>query len=334
MKRIIWWAISAACTILIVEMVLRVVSPMHLTGGNIGIYKYDPIIGYTLKKGYWSQLTDFKQETFVNNIGTVNISNDFKPYKSLVFALGDSNTQGTGVPMDQPYPMQLDLLLNLHMGEYQNEYGIVNLGLAANGGKQNLLLYSKYKKILGVPNYIMYLGTDNDVGDDMLFESGHRHRHLVEGSPIYGNWVKPLAWLIHRTEIGKRMNYIRGQYKLNEIKNNELGKIEDPSNKSVAQQQEHHLNWLKKEADSINAKLIVGWSDLPPESLSYEWLKEWATRNDIAFADWYQSVSSVKSKLPMIQIKNDHMSGHYRSWVLGQIAQSFRIHIQNTDGNR
>ena len=85
------------------EVALRLFFPMHLTGGFIGDYQYDEELGYRLKQGWFVQMTDYRQEAYVNSLGTVNFQRDFKGYQKLVFASGDSYTQGTGLPSDMSF---------------------------------------------------------------------------------------------------------------------------------------------------------------------------------------------------------------------------------------
>jgi len=52
--------------------------------------------------------TDYQQEILTNPLGTTNFQKDFKDYQTLIFALGDSYTHGTGLQVDCSYPFQLE----------------------------------------------------------------------------------------------------------------------------------------------------------------------------------------------------------------------------------
>ncbi|OQX11592.1 MAG: hypothetical protein BWK76_18915 [Desulfobulbaceae bacterium A2] len=324
----VWWVGVTFITLVVVEYCLRVFAPLRMTGGYIGAYQYDSELGYRLKEGYWTVTTDYKQEVQVNRMGSVNAQTDFSQYRFLVFSLGDSYTQGTGLPLDGSYPAQLDLLLNMDNGRYGRRYGVVNLGLAAYGGEQSLIVYQRFKELVGVPRFILYFGCDNDAEDDDLFKAGYKHQYLVEGNPRYGMWQRPLAWLIHDTELGKRANYIRGMRvrgKAARMRGEEKGPVAQAP--SVAQRQERHLVWLKNEAFNIGATLIVSWANDPNYSRSYSWMHQWALENGVAFADWYPAVESVLAAMPLLPLANDHSGGHYRIWVNSLITAEFGRHV-------
>ena len=104
--------VSLSIALLILENILHSYFPVYLSG-YIGSYQYDKELGYRLKdKNNYLLTTDYQQEIHTNKLGTVNFQDNFDDYKVLVFALGDSFTQGTGLPADASYPFQLDLLLN------------------------------------------------------------------------------------------------------------------------------------------------------------------------------------------------------------------------------
>jgi hypothetical protein len=244
--------------------------------------------------------------------------------------LGDSYTQGTGLPLDGSYPAQLDLLLNMPDEKYEQNYLVVNLGLAAYGGDQNRIVYERFKKNIGQPIVILYFGCSNDEDDDALFRAGHRHRHLTDGNPHYGILQKPLAWLTHGTELGKRLNYmIRSAARKGPV----VTRIGDDKlhSTSVAERQRRHIEWLRNEATKNGALLVVSWANGPDyraDPRSYQWLKEWAETEGVPFADWYSSVETVTESLPALPTANDHSGDHYRSWVNMIIARAFAKHIE------
>ena len=104
-----------------------------------------------------------------------------------------------------------------------------------------------------------------------------------------------------------------------------------PSSTPVAVSQRESIEWLRNEAEENGALLVVGWANGPdyaPDPDSYQWLKEWARDNGVAFADWYPGVESVRRSMPALPATNDHSSGHYRSWVNTFIARAFAKPIQ------
>lgn len=127
----------SSCLVLIgfAEFGLRVVAPIHLAGIQ-SAYRYDEDLGYRLGPGlHLYRLTDHLEEVRTNRLGTVNFQESFDGYPEVAFALGDSFTQGTGLPADASYPFQLDLLWNRdELGFYAKKLAIVNLRLAAFGG--------------------------------------------------------------------------------------------------------------------------------------------------------------------------------------------------------
>ena len=198
-------ALSFVVALGIAEYVLRSFAPLYLTAPQ-GTFQYHTELGYRLKPGiHLYQLTDHLEEVRTNTLGTVNYVENFAGYPALVYTIGDSYTQGMGSSADATYPFQLDLLLNLDAdGHYQERYGVVSLGLAAFGPEQALLALERYAKQIGKPDFILYFGCDNDAEDDLLFQSGYRHRHIVDGSPAWGVWVGPALWL-SEFELVKRL---------------------------------------------------------------------------------------------------------------------------------
>jgi hypothetical protein len=316
----------------LIELALRLFSPMYLTGGYIGDYIYDEGLGYRLKQGRFVQMTDYRQEAYVNALGTVNFQRDFEGYQKLVFASGDSYTQGTGLPPDMSYPAQLDFELNVGSNGYEKRFGIVNLGLAAFGGEQSLIAIIRYIELIGIPGYILYLGCSNDEEDDQMFRSGYKHRAMVDGNPRYGAFVGLLQALTHRTEIGKRLNYIRGRLARKE--ESAAGGDNRAPGRPVAEMQEQVLLRLKAIADEHGSVLVVGWANDPENTYdpaSYKWLKQWAERQNVLFADWYPTVASVKRSIPDLPQSNDHSGGHYRGWVNRLIARTFAETIRSVE---
>ena len=338
-------AFSLLVCVMVFEIILRAFFPIYQTG-NIDAYKYDETLGICLKENiHYFKTTDYQQEILTNKIGTVNLQKSFNDYDILVYAVGDSYTQGSGLPVDASYPFQLSTMLNMQDGRYVKKYAIINLGLASFGTKQAFLSLLKYKEIIGKPDYILYLGSWNDHSDDVLFANGYRHKHLVYGNPHWGVLLRPIQWIANDFEIGKRMklfvgNVRRRSYSKNDThkkQNNkdnvsvaELQEDQLKDNASVAELQEDQLNKLMTISNKLNAMLIVSWADLPNSSSdSYNWLKQWAEKNKVAFADWHPSLKSVLQVIPELPIYNQHSGGHYRTWVNNIIAKAFAERFQN-----
>ena len=320
--------LGATLTILVViEALLTVFFPLHLTG-DPQWYRYDAELGVRLRDGLHAfRTTDHQQEMKTNGLGTVNFQESFSDYRMLVFALGDSYTQGTGLPSDVSYPAQLDLKLNLAASAYVKQYGVVNLGLAAYGLEQEILSLERYRKLLGNPAYILFLGCDNDFEDDELFLAGYRHKHVVLDNPAYGKWLTLLQWAGNR-EIGKRAKLLIGLIaRRKSVGDTGNGALTAPA-LPVAALEEKRLNHLLGLARSINAILIVSWANVEQDGNggSYAALKQWAGANNVRFADWYPAVASVEQAVAW-PLWNRHSGGHYRTWVNGLIADAMAREI-------
>ena len=307
------------------ELTLRLIAPIR-TVGIQKAYQYDPELGYRLKPGiHLLETTDHQEEVRVNRQGTVNFQEDFASYGAPIFALGDSYTAGTGLPADAAYPFQLDLILNRDQrGLYSRRYAVVNLGLAAFGGEQSLIALRRYTAHLGKPSIVLYLGSENDYTDDVLFKSGSRHRHLVEGNPYWGRML-PLARWAGGTELGKRLKVAAATPRRPREADGAPAGGGGPA-KSVAELEQPVLEKIAAQCGEYGAVLVVSWSAAP--SPSYDWLKSWAAGKGIAFADWSPAVESVRSSIPAVPIENPHSGGHLRGWVMRMVAEAFARQIQ------
>ncbi|HPC94606.1 MAG TPA: SGNH/GDSL hydrolase family protein [Sedimentisphaerales bacterium] len=322
--------IALLLALCVLEVVLRCLFPLYTAGGVIGLYQYDAELGDRLRPGiHFTRTTDYQEEMHTNRLGTVNFQETFERYERIVFAVGDSYTQGTGLPADASYPFQLDLQLNMHNGVYQPTYGVVNLGLSAYGLEQTLICLRRYAGILGRPDYILFLGCDNDYADDIEFREGDRHRHLTEGNPHWGPWLKPVQWLTVKSEIGKRLKVairtVQKRRRLRASKPPTAGQ-QAPCRAAL---EEPVLIRLLEAAAELDATLVVSWAALPDDpSPSYQWFKEWARSHNVAFADWHGRVQSVCQVMESLPTLNAHSGGHYRTWVNTMIAASFAEQIR------
>jgi hypothetical protein len=322
-KRPLLFALSAAfvatlLTTLFAEVILRAFFPFY-TADTIEAYQYDPELGVRLKPSLrFASSTDHFREINTNPIGAVNYQDSFESYQIRIFAVGDSNTQGTGVMSDSSYPFQLDLQLNAKEDTYSFDYGVVNLGIAASGTRQAIITAQKYSKLLGPPDIILYLASPNDHHDDRLFASGYRHQHLVADNPNHGIGAALLR-LISRTEIGKRFKTVLARIKRRRL----LTTVEsgEPSfERPIAAQLEPELLNLVKVSEQLGARLIVSWAGTDS---SYRWLADWSRRNSVDFADWHPVMQQVTNAMPGLSVSNPHSGSHFRSWVQGTIAQAF-----------
>ena len=331
------WGRKALFTLLVVgallflaETALRTWAPIHLAGIQ-STYVYDEELGIRLDENLnVLRLSDHLQEVHTNTVGTVNYQPSFEDYRSLVFALGDSYTQGTGLPPDAAYPFQLDLQLNVAEGGlYRPEYAVVNLGLAAYGAEQSLIVLRRYAERLGAPRVCLYLGSENDYSDDLLFRAGYRHWHIVRGSPYWSSMTGPLLWA-SEFELGKRMKMVASLWRRQKILSPDTpARTESsPRQPSVAQRSWPAIQKIQRACDEYGARLILSWT--PGESPSYAWLRDRAAAEGIAFADWWPDVQSVRASAPDTPLGNPHSGGHWRTWVNRLIADAFAREIKLT----
>ena len=319
LKKLALTGATILLVLVILEIVLRSFFPVYPTG-DLRAYQYDDQLGYRLKPSLHElYTTDHQEEIVTNGLGTVNFQRDFSGYKRLVFAIGDSYTQGVGVPADMSYPAQLDLMLNRdERGMYVKEFGIVNLGISAFGGEQEMLALDRWSQQIGPPAVILYLGCDNDREDDELFAGGYRHDHLVEGNPHWGPLVNPLQWLTNDLQLGLRTKLLISTLRRSQA-SGPAGQM------SVAEAERSVLERLLEYAHSRNSRLVVSWST---EGDSYKWLQNWTAQNNVRFADWAPRVDSVAAAIPDLPIENPHSSGHHRGWVNRIIAEEYAAAIR------
>lgn len=323
-KKISVVLLATLVVLLVVELALRLFSPKHYPVIPAA-YEYDPDLAFRLRPdAHLFKTTDFQHESLSNRLGSANFHESFDGYESLVFAVGDSYTQGTGLPADMSYPSQLDLILNRQeQGFYVKKFGVVNLGVAGFGGEQELISLRRWTKLLQPPSVILYLGCDNDFADDLAFRSGERHKTVLAGSPVWGRITKPLRLFLEHSQIGFRIRAAlqeRTRRQLSEEAFEQMGK-----RLSVAELETPVLERLAAFAKEHSSVLVVSWSD---GGDSYDWLKSWASRSGIAFADWTPKVNSVKTSIPALSLDNPHSGGHHRGWVNRLIAEEFAQQIQ------
>jgi hypothetical protein len=319
LKKLSLLAATIVLLLVVVEVILRTFFPVYPTG-DLRAFEYDDQLGYRLRPGtHELYTTDHQEEIVANGLGTDNFQRDFNGYQYLVFAVGDSYTEGTGVPADMSYPGQLDLILNrADGGLYSKRFGVANLGLSGFGGEQELLSLDRAANRIGPPAVILYLGCDNDHDDDLLFASVYSHKHLVYGSPYWGPLVKPMQWMTNDLQIGLRIKLLIG-----DMRHRQITASED--NRSTAELEVSVLERLRQFAATHNSRLVVSWST---EGDSYNWLKNWAAQNNVVFADWAPRVDSVTAAIPDLPTENPHSSGHHRGWVNTILAEEYAAAIK------
>jgi len=336
------WAlmlIVLMASLVIAEILLRTFAPIYLVG-RLDWYQYDEELGIRMKPGLHDlHLSDHQSEIKSNALGTVNFQEKFDDYETVIFTVGDSYTQGSGLPADASYPFQMDLLLNTTSGEYRKDFAVVNLGVGAYGADQAIIAIDRWAEIVAPPDYILYFGCPNDFLDDFRFQQGYRHQHLIDGNPRWGIFVDFLQWLLDDVQVFKRVKLaagrVRDRFRLSSVSQGSglYEKKDDDEHglRNVARRQEPKFEALKEVADRLGATLIVGWTSLPGRDHgSYEWLRAWAEKNDIGFADWHPTVTSVRNAIPEIPVANPHSSGHYRTWINSIIARVYAKQVENS----
>ncbi len=320
-KNFLLLALATILCLSAIEVFLRVYAP--ITPVDVPwMYAYDARTGYRLGANlHIFESVDYQKEIISNALGTADFREDFDSSQPLVFALGDSYTEGSGIPADMAYPFQLDLTLNLDSTlSYRPRFTVVNLGVFSYGCEQSILRLTEYAQKIDTPTIVLYTGYDNDYADDQSFLAGFRHRFVTKGSPYWPAWViGPLQAVQHNFEIAKR---VRELYHL--MRGNSREEILERSMSdtvvSVAAHEEDALNRLVQQCRRYDARLIVTWIGPSP---SYRWLKKWAARRGVPFADWLPKVNAVRAAIPRLPLENNHSGDHLRGWVNRIIAEEF-----------
>lgn len=94
---------------------------------------------------------------------------------------------------------------------------------------------------------------------------------------------------------------------------------------SVAQSESPVVERMRAYAEENGSLLVVSWSE---EGESYQWLKSWAAREGIAFADWAPKANSLREAMPRLPLDNQHSGGHHRGWTNQFIAMEFARQIR------
>ena len=321
-------------SIISLEILLRLFVPLIQVGTKKN-YTYDDEIGVKYKNNLRSVvLKDYIEESITNKYGSVNYQDNFNNYDKIIFAVGDSNTKGVGVQFDESYPFQMYLELNTGNIKDETSYGVVNLGIQASGTIAAFKIYDIYKSKIKKPNFVTHVGGMNDYSDDVFFESGKKHNSLVDGSPRLFGLAGYISTIIEYSEILKRMKLTYSIYNFKLAQNNKIENLKVKPNKFTLFKEGFdtktsklylQFNEKSKEDDFI---FILSWVDGRKDGNAwcketYNYVKDWASKNNVLFADWCQDFKRVYKDLKEIPLVNNHSAGHYRSWINRIIANSF-----------
>ena len=286
-------------------------------------YKYDPELGYTQKENtHYSKVTDFLMEITTDDYGNAGFQTKSDNFEKLVFTVGDSYVNGTGLSTDESFPFQLNLQLNTTTGIYTPYYRVVNLGVGGYSPSQEIIRLKRAINEIGTPDYIVYMGCSNDYSDDQLFKSGYKHKHLVAGNPNYSINPELQGEISQSSQLLFRLRRIASNIRRSTQTKNMNNSL--PTSELIVDS----ISEIKQISDNCNSTLIVTWADIDN---SYMWLKQWAIESDIIFADWYESVKGLKSVTPDAPINNTHSGKHYRTWVNFLIAKNIYHSIIEKD---
>lgn len=319
--------VTSLVCFLIVEIALRLFFPVYQTS-ILEAYEYDEELGTRLKAGvHFYETTDFQDEMKTNKLGTTNFQENWDAYENLVVAVGDSYTQGTGLPMDLNFPAQLDHSLNRDdAGNFVPKLGVVNIGVPGYGGEQSFIALTRWWNAQAKkPKYILYMGCDNDYEDDVLFKSGYRHKHLVDGNPRWEPFVKPLQWITSDLQTAIRLKVTLGRFRRRAVGVQDGASANTVQGPSVAELQGPALDRLADFAAANGSNLIVSWSD---QGRSYQFAKAWAAERNLGFADWEKNFEAVREIAPALPLNNFHSGGHHRGWVNRVIADAYYAEIR------
>lgn len=322
---------STLLALLLAELALAAWFPLH-HADMAAAYQYDEELGVRVKPNLrWADSTDHYRELRTNAKGTVNLQESFGDYRHLVFAIGDSYTEGIGVAMDSAYPFQLDLILNLSESGYRKDFGVVNLGLAGYGIQQAVITARRYADVIGRPEIIVFVGAHNDPRDDLGFASSGSQLYHVDGNPH----VTVPPWLVQAvasTQLGRRLKRAlspsRGrraevEKKLEKTRRNPV------TLPGWSDLQEEYLDALKLTAADLKATLIVSFAG---DGVDYDSLRNWAKREQVPFADWRPRAESVRAALPELPERNAHSGGHLRPWIYRLMAEEIATEIRRVGG--
>jgi hypothetical protein len=185
----------------------------------------------------------------------------------------------------------------------------------------------EYAEKIGLPRYILFMGCDNDVGDDQNFVAGDVHHKLLEGNPRFSPYlVRSWLWLKYETEIGKRLSFL---YKIRRRQQTVAQKANSPQNR--AEMLAPAFRELINLSRGMGATLILSWmpvrfsTEMTP---GYRWLQEFCRRQGIHFGDWFPMARAIREQIPALPFENNHSAGHYRTWVNAMVARSFAQQIR------
>lgn len=309
------------------EILLRLFAPLHYVTQIREAREYDSEIGVRRRPDVHAfRLADYQEESISNSLGTGNFHDSFEGYRQLVFAVGDSFTEGLGVPADCSWPFQLDLLLNTdERGVYQKNFAVVNLGLSGYGTEQQIVLFQRYAELIGPPDFVLLFGCDNDFSDDVALEQGLKHLSYVQGNPGHSEFANRVAPYVDDIELLKRVFQLRNIIAKQRIQSADTFSEEI----STAEKQRAKLSRLQSLCMEMNAALVVSWVARPENTSSYVWLRDWSGQSSVGFADYLPAAKQILLNKPQLGMINQHSTKHFRTWVNQTIARAFARRIKS-----
>ena len=329
------------CAVFLVaaDWMIRLTSPMFFSN-TVSQFKYDEELGSIAKPNLnLHLLTDHLIEVTTNDVGSRNFasSSTLGSYQKMIFAVGDSFTEGVGNLNDESYPFYLDLLLNQVDDEYRRNYAVVNLGLGAYGSIQSAKIVDRFAKILNrPPDIIIYLICDNDPSDDAGFLNGLKHDNVVDGSPRFPGWYIRLNQTLEQSQI-----YLRAKMAGRAIRNRMLtpaSAVPVPEGAPATDDPESvlpGLRELRKTADRYHSRVILSYTEI--DQPMYDVVQAYAARNGWGFIDYRPAVTRTLGAMPSLPTHHTHSGGHFRSWVnltiarRAAVADSFAVEAPRYD---
>ena len=307
--------------LVVTEFVLRTVAPLHFIAQIRSAREYDAELGVRKRANvHLFETSDFQEETIANSVGASNFYDDYSRYRYLVFAIGDSYTEGAGVPADCSFPFQLDVLLNLdNQGRYRRDYAVVNLGLGGYGTQQEITTLRRYANITGVPDVVLLMGCDNDFRDDAAHARGYKHLGFIRGNPNRSRFLIGWAEFIDDLELVKRVFLLRTKAVRRRLDH----EADVPERTCTAERQVDQLERLRMICAEMGSELVVSWVAKGSSNESYQWLEQWAADRHVEFADYLPAVNAIKGSKPTLGVINQHATKHFRTWVNHVIAREY-----------
>jgi lysophospholipase L1-like esterase len=216
-------------------------------------YVFDPAIGHALRPGQAAFTHD--RPVRINALGLRDDEISPRPVRGVwrVLALGDSQTFGTGLDIEETWPKQLERVLN-DQGPLRWE--VVNAGIPGTDTWQHEILLERLLEALH-PRVVVLALYVNDVVP--------RHDPRIADATTQTNtWAKRLAYLLKRSAVLTWL-YHRVLLPLRAIRSTRGGSVEDavlagmddPRAERGWGQVEASLAAMKRACDARRASLLV-----------------------------------------------------------------------------